>query len=177
MKRTKRLLEGCSPPYSFSFNVSKGTEILRTCAVDVFNEKADHYTSLEIFVPQWLDEIAEQTVIETLDLVDPLLDLDGSAVEQVLRRTLQPHLEAKQAGAAEPSDGENNEALRLMALVEEWRKTAGADGGKLTQEQVADQMGLSRAAYSSAKGGKPRAKDHLGRIREFARKHNLIATK
>jgi hypothetical protein len=87
-KRTKRLLEGCRP-FPLSFSVSKGTEVLRTCAVDAFDRRADYYTSLKTLVPQWPDEIAEQTVTATLDLVD-MFDLDWQtrpAVEQELRRT------------------------------------------------------------------------------------------
>ena len=65
--------------------------------MDAFDKQADYYTSLKTFVPQWLDEIADQTVAATLDLVD-MFDLDSQTrptVEQELRRTLQAHLEQR----------------------------------------------------------------------------------
>jgi hypothetical protein len=65
--------------------------------VDAFDKQADYYTSMRTFVPEWLDEIADQTITATLDLVD-MFDLDWQTrptVEQELRRTLQAHLEQR----------------------------------------------------------------------------------
>jgi hypothetical protein len=60
------------------------------------------------------------------------------------------------------------ELIALMSRIEEWRLTAGPDGGKLKQADVARMMNIDLRAYADAKIGKPRGKDHLGRIRKFA---------
>ena len=43
--------------------------------MDAFDKQAEYYTSLKTFVPQWLDEIANQTVTSTLALLDIFDDL------------------------------------------------------------------------------------------------------
>jgi len=70
--------------------------------------------------------------------------------------------------------GEKGQIIDLMRVIEKWRMTAGDDGGKLTQEQAAESMKLDLRAYSAAKKGEPRGKDHLGRIRRFATDRGLI---
>ena len=64
--------------------------------------------------------------------------------------------------------------IELMRLIEKWRMTAGEDGGKLTQKHVADLLGLDLRAYSAAKKGEPRGKDHFGRLRKFATDRDII---
>jgi hypothetical protein len=64
--------------------------------------------------------------------------------------------------------------LGLMQIIEKWRNTAGDDGGKITQEELAERVGLSLRAYSAAKTGKPRAKEHAGKLWKFALDRNLI---
>lgn len=71
--------------------------------------------------------------------------------------------------------GEKGQMIELMRRIEKWRMTAGEDGGKLTQKQVAELMRrMDLRAYSAAKEGKPRGKDHLGRIQRFAKERGLI---
>jgi hypothetical protein len=75
-ERTRRLLKGCrniAPNgHRLSFNVEKATEILRTCAADAFDKQAEYLTSRAAFDPQWLSEVASQTLSATLDTIDPL---------------------------------------------------------------------------------------------------------
>ncbi len=91
---------------------------------------------------------------------------------------LSLNLPATSASGGNPTKaadgGEKGQIIELMRLLEKWRMTAGEDGGKLTQEQAAEIMKLDRRAYSAAKKGEPRGKDHLGRIRKFATDRGLI---
>ena len=96
--RTRRLLKGCrniAPGgHRLSFNVGKAIEILRTCAAETFDKKAEYFVSLEAFRPQWLREVADQTLTATLELVDPL-DLIWQSVPEMeaeVRRTLEASL-------------------------------------------------------------------------------------
>jgi hypothetical protein len=70
--------------------------------------------------------------------------------------------------------GEKGHLAKLMRLIEKWRMSAGEDGGKLTQEETAMSMKLDLRAYSAAKKGEARGKDHLGRIRKFAKDRGII---
>ncbi len=69
---------------------------------------------------------------------------------------------------------EKRQMIELMRRIEKWRMTAGEDGGKLTQKQVTELLIMDLRAYSAAKEGKPRGKDHLGRIQRFAKERGLI---
>jgi hypothetical protein len=101
------------------------------------------------------------------------------AAGKSLRSGLEPSLDRPVAPASgenqtKPSDAwEGTDIVGLMGGIEKWRMTAGEDGGKLTQKQVAAQMKLHLRAYLAAKKGEPRAKDHLGRIRKFAKDRGI----
>jgi hypothetical protein len=87
----------------------------------------------------------------------------------------QPATSASGGNRTKATDGgEKGQLIELMRLIETWRMTAGEDGGKLTQEQAAKSMKLDLRAYSAAKKGEARGKDHLGRIRRFAADRALI---
>jgi hypothetical protein len=79
-----------------------------------------------------------------------------------------------ESGSNPTRTGGEAEIIVFMQLVEKWRMTAGEHGGKLTQKQVAAKMKLDLRAYSAAKKGEPRGKDHPGRVRKFARDLGLI---
>lgn len=91
----RRLLKGCrnlGPSGSrLSFNVDKATEILRTCGADAFDKHAEYLLSLEGFRPEWLRYAADQTLVDTLALIDPLdLIVDSVAsIEVGVRETIK----------------------------------------------------------------------------------------
>jgi hypothetical protein len=129
-KRTQKLLDGCQGSTGLSFNVAKGTEILRTCAAAMFDQKAEYYTSLEMLDSVWLDQIAQQTIEETIDLVD-ILDLDSRSrltVVAELNRTLQARL--KELAPSVPLDAESMSPGRPNQSF--WR----AHGGKMTGDKI-----------------------------------------
>jgi hypothetical protein len=105
-----------------------------------------------------------------------------SALQQgVLKLRRQQAMAA--TGAANPAPAaafpeqrrrEDLSSIEMMLRIEKWRQSAAQNGGKLTQKEVAARLQIDLRAYSAAKVGKPRAKDHYSRIRTAAERAGII---
>ena len=138
----RRLLRGCSNVAAngqrLSFNMEKATEILRTCASEVFDKQAEYLLSIEGYRQEWLAETFDRTLFSTLELVDPLDLLVDSAPEMRsgVRRTLLASLEKRKKRPASTPANESGDAPTKVASPQTIRETPPAELKNETRTKV-----------------------------------------
>jgi hypothetical protein len=124
----------------------------------------------------YLNGEIEKTI--RLALKEGKLRLKRQRIEASRPRNAEPTQRTEPAPKKETPRHKNKpkqpDLKAVIKLIERWRINAGEDGGKLKQELVADKIGISPRAYHAAKAGKPRGKDHHGKVLKFARDKGLI---
>lgn len=114
-RKVRQLLEGCCTlpdglPATES-DVAKATKFMRSGASEAFRARAEYYESQTGFCREWLEEAAEETVAETLNLAPLRLLMSsryqesGPAIGKELRKILQALLEERMSAIDKQSAG------------------------------------------------------------------------
>jgi DNA-binding XRE family transcriptional regulator len=143
----RNALRSCND--TFKFNRDKAMNILRTCAVEVFDTQIAYYSSVKNFTEDWVPWIGHTVIGSAMGLITAALrDEDYEWLENVLYETINAHFEARDSAKSEKPSSKSQTVKGISSQIDDLRNEC-----RMTVEDLADALDVTpRSIYRHLSG-------------------------